>query len=70
MERIPVSSSSIASIGYDPEIPALEVEYRQGGIYRYQGVSQGVFEQLMNAPSKGTFINQQIKKFYAFVHVG
>jgi KTSC domain len=28
------------------------------------------YDQLMSAPSKGTFVNKQIKNFYAFVRVG
>jgi hypothetical protein len=69
MERFPVSSSSISMIGYDADTQALEVQYQNGGVYQYQGVSQEVFDQLMNAPSKGTFINRQIKNSYVFVRV-
>jgi len=70
MERIPVSSTSVASMGYDAELQVLEVEFVDGGVYQYQGVPQDLFEQLMNAPSKGAFINKQIKKFYVVVQVG
>jgi len=56
-------------IGYDADTQALEVQYQNGGVYQYQGVSQEVFDQLMNAPSKGTFINRQIKNSYVFVRV-
>ena len=70
MERIPVSSASVVSIGYAPEIQALEIEYQHGGVYQYQGVSQDIYEQLMNAPSKGAFINKQIKPSYVFIQVG
>lgn len=69
MERFPVSSSSVSMIGYDAETQALEVQYNNGGVYQYQGVPQDVFDQLMNAASKGTFINQQIKNSYVFVRV-
>ena len=56
-------------IGYDADTQALEVQYNNGGVYQYQGVPQDVFDQLMNAASKGTFINQQIKNSYVFVRV-
>jgi hypothetical protein len=69
MERFPVSSSSVSMIGYDADTQALEVQYNNGGVYQYQGVPQDVFDQLMNAASKGTFINQQIKNSYVFVRV-
>ena len=69
MERFPVSSSAISEIRYDPDIQALEIQYSNGGVYQYQGVPQDVFDQLMNASSKGTFINQQIKNSYVFVRL-
>jgi hypothetical protein len=69
MERIPVSSSSVVSIGYDAEIQVLEIEFQGSGTYQYQGVPQEVFDQLMSAPSKGVFVNKQIKPFYVVVRV-
>jgi len=69
MERFPVSSSAIAELRYDADTQALEVQYKNGGVYQYQGVPQDMFDQLMNASSKGTFINQQIKNAYVFVRV-
>lgn len=69
MERTYISSTSVVSIGYDPALQVLEIEYHQGNVYQYQGVPQDVFDQLMGSPSKGAFINDQIKKFYVFVKV-
>jgi hypothetical protein len=34
MDRIPVSSSSIVSIGYDPDSLTLEIEFKSGAVYR------------------------------------
>ncbi len=62
MERIPVSSSNIASIGYDLSNSTLEVEFLNGGLYKYYGVSESTYNDFMNASSKGTFLDQQIKK--------
>jgi hypothetical protein len=69
MERFPVSSSAISELRYDADTQALEVQYSHGGVYQYQGVPQDVFDQLMNAPSKGVFVNKQIKNFYVFVQL-
>jgi hypothetical protein len=33
MKRIPVTSSSIASVGYDPDLSMLEVEFHKSGSY-------------------------------------
>ena len=38
VRRVPVESSSIASVGYDATARTLEVEFRHGAIYRYLNV--------------------------------
>lgn len=62
MERIPVSSSNVASIGYDPSNSTLEVEFLNGNTYEYYGVPESIYNDFMNADSKGRFLDQQIKK--------
>ena len=66
MFREPVSSRSIAAIGYDDDAETLEVEFVTGRVYRYRGVSQDVFEDFRQAPSKGAFFNKHIKDAYPF----
>jgi KTSC domain len=61
MDRIPVASSNIVSIGYDPDSSILEVEFRNA-IYQYFGVPASVFHGLMNAASKGSFFDQYVRK--------
>ncbi len=61
MNRIPVSSSNIASIGYDVESKILEVEFNGGGIYQYSNVPNEVYQGLMNAPSHGKYFHSRIK---------
>ncbi len=62
MERIPVESSNLASVGYDTEKATLEIEFLNGGIYQYFGVSLETYEGLMSAGSKGSFFDRNIKK--------
>jgi hypothetical protein len=69
MFREPVSSSSIASIGFDDDSETLEIEFVSGTVYRYLGVSQDVFEAFRTAPSKGTFFNAHIKDAYPWEQV-
>lgn len=69
MLREPVSSTSIAAIGYDDDSEVLEVEFVSGSIYRYRGVSQDMFEDFRQAPSKGAFFNQHIKDAYPWEQV-
>jgi hypothetical protein len=69
MERTPVQSTEIAVIGYDSKKSLLEVVFRRGGVYRYRGVPQEVHQQLMEAPSVGTFFTQNIKDSFQYVKV-
>ncbi len=55
MDRVPVSSSNLASVGYEPETTTLEVEFLNGSIYQHFNVPEYVFEGLINAPSKGSY---------------
>ena len=62
MDRIQVSSSTIASIGYDVSGETLEVEFKGGLIYQYSGVPLGLYNGLMSASSKGNYLDEYIKK--------
>ena len=61
MERIPVESSNLASVRYDPKSAVLDIEFKIGGIYEYSGVHKSVYDGLMNAVSKGKYFHQHIK---------
>ena len=62
MRRIPVRSTSIASIGYLPGERELEIEFRASGdVYRYFDVPGNEYAAFMAAESKGTYLNQVFK---------
>jgi hypothetical protein len=65
MERLPVNSSSLASVGYNGASETLEIEFQNQTVYEYYNVPQFIFEQLMQAPSVGVFFNANIKDIYA-----
>lgn len=67
MERHPVSSSNIATIGY--EDGTLEVEFLNGSVYQYFDVSENVYQGLMNAGSHGQFLNQVVKGNYRYARI-
>ncbi len=69
MNRTSVSSSNIASIGYDPTSCTLEVEFHNGLIYQYFDVPKPVFDALMSAASHGQYFNSHIKERYRFAKV-
>ena len=64
MERVPVSSTNLVSIGYDPESETLEVEFKKSGTYQYFNVPLFMHERLMMADSVGRFFNAEIKHAY------
>jgi hypothetical protein len=69
VERTTVASSTIASIGYDGGERILEVEFRNGHIYRYFLVPPLVHRSLMAADSKGTFLNARVKGSFGFMRL-
>ena len=70
MDRIPVSSSNVASIGYDVHTQVLEVEFVNGGVYQYMNVPQEAFDELQGAASKGRYLAQNVKNRYPYTRVG
>jgi hypothetical protein len=62
----PVDSSAIARVGYDARVEEAYVEFHDSGTYAYLGVPPGVFAELARAESKGTFVNDVIKRRYPY----
>lgn len=61
MERLPVESKAIRSMGYDAETRTLEVEFSSGRVYAYDGVEPSLYEWLLRVPSKGAVFNRMVK---------
>jgi hypothetical protein len=70
IERQPVVSSDIASIGYEAESETLEIEFKATGVYRYFSVPKTVAEEFQRTPSPGKFFLQNIKGKYAWEKMG
>ena len=66
MNRISVESSNIESIGYDSNSKILEIEFNNYSIYRYYEVAEDVYDELMAAKSKGSYLYQKIKGVYRY----
>ena len=64
MRRMPVESSAISSVGYDPRSKTLEVEFQSGSVYDYHGVPREVYESFLAASSKGRFFSRRIRNLY------
>jgi hypothetical protein len=71
MQRVPVSSTTLASIGYDEQAATLEVEFMDGHVYQYFGVPLEVHTELMAAGSLGGYFNRNVKDAgYQYARVG
>lgn len=69
MKRTPVTSSSLCSVGYDPESSTLEIEFNNGRLYQYSEVPAEEHQGLMSASSHGTYFNANIRNRYPYVEM-
>lgn len=61
MEREPVESSNIRSIGYSESDQILEIEFHSGSVYIYHDVPADVHASLITADSIGSHFHYTIK---------
>jgi len=66
MKRVAVASSTIVAIGYDPDTSTLEVEFKNGTVYEYDGVPVEIYEGIMNSNSHGKYLNAHVKERFSF----
>jgi hypothetical protein len=64
MDRKRVNASTIRSVGYDARNRVLEIEFSNGGINQYSGVSEEIHRRLMNSPSPGSYFHDQIEESF------
>jgi hypothetical protein len=70
MDRLPVDSSLIRSIGYDFPNSMLEVELIPSGrVYLYYDVPLSIYAELMAAESNGSYFNESIRDLYPYEEV-
>ena len=64
MERKKVNSNSIRAVGYDERGRVLEVEFNDGRINQYSGVSPEVHRRLISAPSIVSYFRDNIDESF------
>lgn len=64
MNMIPVTSSTIKSVGYQDD--DLYIEYQSGQTYKYSKVPRTLYENLLQAESKGKYLNTEIKNKFIY----
>ena len=61
-----VDSSNIEAIGYDETSQELHVQFLSGSTYVYYDVPSELFDAFVAAPSKGSFLNREIKEVFRY----
>ncbi len=59
-----VESSNIAAIAYIKEAGQLMVQFSSGSVYAYSDVPEQVYQDFLDASSKGKFFAEHIKGKY------
>jgi hypothetical protein len=65
-EMAMVSSSNVEAIGYDNDTRELWVRFTSGSTYVYSEVDARTHEELVTAPSIGSYLNRVIKGTYDY----
>ena len=68
-QLLEVDSSMIRAVKYDEGKQVLEVWFNSGGVYAYEEVPQEVYDELLEADSKGRFMRDVIIDSYPYYRV-
>jgi hypothetical protein len=64
-----VESFTLATIAYDRTRGLLQLEFSSRAVYQYFGVPASVHEDLLRAPSKGSYFNRAIRGRFPFSRI-
>lgn len=66
MNRRPVDSNIIKSVGYDSNNMILEIEFKTDKVYQYYSVPVHVYTELMQSTSIGTYFSRNVKNSFTY----
>jgi hypothetical protein len=69
IQRTHVASSNLRSVGYDNSSRILEIEFTNGAVYRYYGVPQRIYVELMQTHSHGEYFSAIIRDKFQYQQV-
>ena len=61
MERKPVNSSNIKSVGYDESTGTLQIEFVSGAVWNYENIEKWMYESLISSLSVGKYFSANIR---------
>ena len=67
MQRTPVTSSNLVSVGYEAKSLTLEIEFHNASVYQYFDVPEYEHQSLMQAGSHGTYFGASIRDHYRYM---
>lgn len=66
MELIPVRSSNLCAVGYEPSTSLLVVRFHSGRLYEYYRVPSVIHAGLLRASSRGEFFCANIRSRFHY----
>jgi hypothetical protein len=67
--RVDLQSTSLNAATYRNQSAVLELEFGSGAIYRYAGVPEQVYRELLHAESKGRYFHQHIRNRFPYAKI-
>lgn len=64
MEMIPVRSSAISAVGYNPDTQQLRIKFKDGGTYNFCRVPPSIADGFLTSSSKGSYYDRHIRGKY------
>lgn len=66
MNFVPVVSSNLQRVGYDPDTMEMTIVFHNQRAYTYSGVPESVYNGLINAGSVGRYFHAFVQNSYPF----
>ncbi|HET8610335.1 MAG TPA: KTSC domain-containing protein [Burkholderiales bacterium] len=64
MERKRLNAGRIRAVGYDSRARVLELEFSDGSVYQYTGVSDEVHRRLVSSSAAASYFRDNIEEEY------
>ncbi len=61
MELIPLSSTNLRAIGYDPDTMTMQIQFNNGSLYSYANIEPQTYEDMMASGNPGEYFATIIK---------
>jgi hypothetical protein len=67
IKMLEVESSNVKKIGYKKEV--LRIQFNNDNVYEYYKVPKEVYDNLVKAQSKGSFVSRNIAKSFEYKRI-